>query len=267
MEKEKHSCFNTGESDIGYGRIHVPIAKICKMRCKYCNYMIDGNVNINTDNRPGASTFIINDKEDIKNYLKEKTKIYPNIEVIGVSGPGDPLDNIETLEILNDIMNENYNNYKLCICSCGYNYNNVVDRVKKLNKLEYLTLTINTFNVDKMKLLYRSVEDGLLKASEIIEQQKNIIKDMKNRNVKIKINTIYIPNINDKEINEMYNVLLEYGVDCFNLLPLRQINDQFNYDKNTYFEDFKNKVKELKELGYPMINKCSQCTSSACGKI
>lgn len=90
---------------------------------------------------------------------------------------------------------------------------------------------------------------------------------MKERNVKIKINTIYIPNINDNEINSMFSFLLKMGVDCFNLLPLRQINNQFNYDKDLYLDNFKNKVKELKELGFPMINKCSQCTSSACGRI
>lgn len=267
MEVEKHSCFNTSKNDVGYGRIHIPIAKVCKMGCKYCNYMVDGNLNLDTNNRPGASTFIINDKEGIKSYLKEKTKIFPNIDIIGVSGPGDPLDNIEIIKILNDVINEDYKNYKLCICSCGYNYNNVINRIEELNKLSYITITINTLNINKMKHLYRSVENGFLKAEKIIEQQLNMIKDMKKRNIKIKVNTIYIPTINNEEINEMYSILLKIGVDCFNLLPLRQINNQFNYDKIAYMNMFKNKVKELRELGFPMINKCSQCTSSACGKI
>ena len=267
MSVEMHSCFNTSKDDNGNGRIHVPIAKTCKMQCKYCNYIIDGNINININNRPGVTDFIINTREQIKNYLDEKTKIYPEIDIIGVSGPGDPLDNIDTLEILNYLINEYYKDYKLCICSCGYNYNNVIDRIKKLDKLKYLTLTINTFDVNKMNLLYRSVEDGFLNGKELIKQQKKIIKDMKKRNVKIKINTIYIPNVNDKEINKLFHILLKMGVDCFNLLPLRQINNYFNYDKMLYLENFKKKIKELKELGFPLINKCSQCTSSACGKI
>lgn len=267
MKNEIHSCFNTSSNDLGYGRIHIPIAKVCKMGCKYCNYVMDGNVGINIENRPGTSNLVINNREEMLKYLEEKTKIFPKINIIGVSGPGDPLDNMDNLEILNEVMNEQYKDYKLCICSCGYNYNNVINRIKNLNKLEYLTLTINTLDIRKMKFLYRSVNDGILKADEIINQQKSIIKDMKERNVKIKINTIYIPNINDNEINSMFSFLLKMGVDCFNLLPLRQINNQFNYDKDLYLDNFKNKVKELKELGFPMINKCSQCTSSACGRI
>lgn len=261
---DKHCCFNTSDVVFRSARIHVPLARKCSMGCRYCGYHIDHNICMPVSKRPGTSLIFVSTEDEIRSYLKKAFSLFPETGVIGVSGPGDPLENLTELALLKNIMEKDYPHVDLCLCTNGRNYQNYVALFEKPSVLKYLTLTMNTLDPQKSLKLYRSVTT-LAKAEEMIKNQLVIIKKAKEQNIKIKINTVFLQDVNTSEIEEMYLTLLEeYEVDCFNVLPYIPINAE------TFFSPidlcvFKETVLSLNEKGFPITKQCQQCRSDFCG--
>ena len=93
---EKHYCFNTGRIDEVWGRVHVPLARKCTLHCVYCSYRTDGNVTQDVW-RPGSAADIVEGHDGIYEYLSKSLKTFPDVRIIGVSGPGDPLENMQQM--------------------------------------------------------------------------------------------------------------------------------------------------------------------------
>ena len=112
---ERHCCFNTSEELFYSYRIHVPLARYCSLGCVYCNYIKDGNI---TDDayRPGTANCVVVSREEISEYLDRKISEFPLTHIIGVSGPGDPLENMDSLKTLISLMKQK--NPALCLCIC-----------------------------------------------------------------------------------------------------------------------------------------------------
>lgn len=259
----KHCCFNTTNSCVQNVRIHVPLAEICTMNCFYCNYKYDKNISKN-DNRPGIAKELVNGKNKIKDYLSEKITKFNDVNIIGVSGPGDPFQNPKALRYLIDIMKSQYNHLHLCLCTNGnFDYNEYID-ILKFEQLKFITITINTLDALKSMQIYKSIDTDA-SAKKMINNQISLIKFCKEIGLKVKVNTVYLENINCDDIVEMYSQLMKYNVDCFNLIPQVKINSNnkdFMCDKLKY----DNIIEELKSRDFPMIYHCYRCNADFCGK-
>lgn len=261
---DKHCCFNTSDVLFRSARIHVPLAKKCSMGCQYCGYHIDHNICMPTIKRPGTSLIVVSTENEIRTYLKKAFALFPETSIIGVSGPGDPLDNLMEMTLLKNIMEKDYPTVKLCLCTNGRNYQNYVTLFEHSPLLKYLTLTINTLIPQKNLKIYHSITT-LSKAEEMIKNQLKILQKAKEQDIKIKINTVFLQEINATEIEEMYLTLLEkYQVDCFNVLPFVPINTKTMFsvmDLNIFNET----IFSLNEKGFPITKQCQQCRSDFCG--
>lgn len=256
--KEKHYCYNTGPIEEVWGRIHVPLAKKCTLKCTYCSYLRDGN--ITDDNwRPGSSSGIVEGKETIYAYLKQAVNQYRNVKIIGVSGPGDPLENIIQVRELIAVMKEYYPDYYLCICTNGSIWNTDVQWLLKQPLLRYITLTINTIDMEKYPVLYQRYRD-LAVHRDMWENQLRIIRECTANGIKVKINTVYVPGTNDTEITEMYRRLREEGVSCFNLMP--QIDPESG--RNKHLPECEKLQATLAAQGFDMMTKCKHCRADHC---
>src|SRR5512141_901884 len=92
---DRHPCFNPGAKG-PHGRIHLPVAPHCNIRCNYCNRKFDC-VN---ESRPGVSSAILSPKQALV-YTEKVLEKEPRISVVGIAGPGDPFANpLETLETM-----------------------------------------------------------------------------------------------------------------------------------------------------------------------
>lgn len=259
----KHCCFNTERNIICSARIHVPLAEKCSMGCIYCNYINDRNITDRKD-RPGTAGMLVTGREGIKAYLEKAFELIPECNIVGISGPGEPLENYEQLEILQEIMKNQYPDKLLCVCSNGRYYEQFYRLVDNFKNVKYFTVTINSLNPNTVQHIYKSI-DSDREAVDLIDGQISIIKRAKQNGIKVKVNTVYLSGINDKEIVYMFSKLKEYGVDCFNLLNQIQSGNALQQMENASFDDYRMMRNYLAEQGFPLTSQCRQCRSDFCG--
>lgn len=259
---ETHCCFNTSEQKVCSARIHVPLAKLCTMGCIYCNYINDKN--ITKEFRPGVSSAVISIAE-IENYLRHCFDSFPKTEVIGVSGPGEPFDNIQELSMLAEIIQKKYPSKKLCVCTNGKNFSLFKEfAIKYKNVLHYITVTINTFDINKIMMLYESIKTKQ-QAEELLDNQLNIIKFAVANQIKSKINTVFISKINSGEVVKIFNDLRALGADCFNLMLQISSGNKQQIIENEENINYLECIRDLKRLKIPITKQCKMCRSDFCG--
>lgn len=260
-----HCCFCTDIHDYTpTQRIHVPLAKRCTMGCIYCRYNIDQNITENTI-RPGSAGRAVSTYTEIYNYLTEKIAEHENCHIIGVSGPGDPLENLNSLKTLYNILEKHFPKCSLCICTNGNKFISAQETIATFSELQYLTITINTLNVDTAIKLYSSITKQA-EAEELFKNQIFALDFMKSLGKKVKINTVCMPGINYNEIIDLHTTLLKHNVDCFNLLPYINIEGDSNSCTQLHYDSEVLKLrKQLQEYGIPLTCLCKQCRSDYCG--
>lgn len=260
----EHCCFCTDENNfVPTVRIHVPLAKICTMGCIYCSYELDSNLSSSFE-RPGVSNFVVTKNIDISEYVKKYMSKYPNTHVIGVSGPGEALDNFEQLKFLYDYLQLAYPDVVLCVCSNGKKYKEFKKELLSWNSLKYFTITINSFNPSSVIKIYRSV-NSYKEALNLIETQKTAIKELSMAEKKVKINIVYMPGINDLEIESLCQQVTLLGADCINLLPVIASKQFVVPQGDIIYEKVHMVKRDLISKGYKITHKCRRCRADFCG--
>jgi nitrogen fixation protein NifB len=82
---DTHPCFNE-KACKDFARMHIPVAPACNVQCNYCNRKYD----CTNESRPGVTSDVLSPEESVAKIRYVKTKV-PNLSVIGIAGPGDPL--------------------------------------------------------------------------------------------------------------------------------------------------------------------------------
>jgi nitrogen fixation protein NifB len=98
LDRHNHPCFNERAKGT-CGRVHLPVAADCNIKCNYCNRKYDC-VN---ESRPGVTSSVLNPDQAVL-YLERVLEKAPNITVAGIAGPGDAFANpkvtMETLRLV-----------------------------------------------------------------------------------------------------------------------------------------------------------------------
>ena len=93
-----HPCFNVHAKG-SCGRVHLPVAPDCNIKCNYCNRKYDC-VN---ESRPGVTSSVLTPDQAVL-YLERVLEKASNITVAGIAGPGDafadPKVTMETLRLI-----------------------------------------------------------------------------------------------------------------------------------------------------------------------
>ena len=256
---EKHYCFNieTLITEI-WGRIHVPLAEKCTLHCIYCDYYTDKNITSNIW-RPGTVSNTVKGQTDIYEYLKKAFEKFCNVKIVGVSGPGDPLENMEQIHSLVTVMHKYFPQKYLCLCTNGSIYNHDTEWLLNQSILRYITLTVNTMDIGKYPLIYRRYRDSSV-PRDMLENQLKIIRKCVNNKVKVKVNSVFMPDVNDNEIFEMFSRLRDEGVSCFNLIPkIDTVGGNSNLS-----DGYEELQKALISDGYPLMTRCNKCRADYC---
>jgi nitrogen fixation protein NifB len=82
-----HPCFNE-EAHRHFARMHIPVAPKCNIQCNYCNRKYD----CSNESRPGVTSEVLTPEQAVEKVRTVKARI-PELSVIGIAGPGDPLAN------------------------------------------------------------------------------------------------------------------------------------------------------------------------------
>ena len=87
-EKVKnHPCYSE-EAHHYFARMHVAVAPACNIQCNYCNRKYD----CANESRPGVVSEQLTPEQAVKKVLAVAATI-PQMTVLGIAGPGDPLAN------------------------------------------------------------------------------------------------------------------------------------------------------------------------------
>jgi nitrogen fixation protein NifB len=91
-----HPCYSPNAHH-KYARMHLAVAPACNVQCNYCNRKYD----CANESRPGVVSELLNVEQALQKARAVAAAI-PQLSVIGIAGPGDPLANqtrtFDTLE-------------------------------------------------------------------------------------------------------------------------------------------------------------------------
>ncbi len=263
---DNHPCFNK-DSKGSCGRVHLPVAPKCNIKCNYCNRKYDC-VN---ESRPGVTSGVLTPPQALA-YMDKVLEAEPRITVAGIAGPGDPMANaVETIETMR-LLKEKYPQLLFCLSSNGLNLPPHLDELAELG-VTHITVTMNAVDPAIGEKIYswaregKVVYQGRQAAERLIERQLESIKGAKERGMLVKVNTIIIPGINDAHIPEVTRKVAELGADIQNLLPLCPTADTPFADLE---EPSKDMVKELRAVAGEHIKQmthCKRCRADAVGLL
>lgn len=216
---EKHPCYCKDAHD-KYARIHLPVAPACNIQCNYCNRKYD----CSNESRPGVTSGVLNPEQALEKVIMIEQSL-DNLSVVGIAGPGDALANpsatFETLRLLKAYKSE----LIPCISTNGLALPDYVDEIEELG-ISHVTVTMNAVDPEVGQHIYSWIHyegityRGVDAARILLERQLEGIKMLTDRGILVKINTVLIPGINDKHINEVAKKIKELGVFIHNILPL-----------------------------------------------
>lgn len=260
---QEHPCFSE-KACHAFGRCHLPVAPNCNIQCNYCIRDFDC-VN---ESRPGVTTKVLTPQESVEMVRKVMAQ-YPYIKVIGIAGPGEPLANDETLETLR-LLHEEFPNVIKCISTNGLLLPEKIDLLQKYD-VGNITVTLNAIDPEIGAKIYQFINykgkryEGVEGAKILLENQLRGIEMAVARKMIVKVNTVYIPGINEKHIPEIAKKAGEMGVYTFNVIPLIA---QYRFSHITPpTPEMKRKMQDECSRYVRQMRHCQRCRADAIGKL
>ncbi len=214
-----HPCYSE-EAHHHYARMHVAVAPACNIQCHYCNRKYD----CANESRPGVVSELLTPDQAVKKVMAVAATI-PQMTVLGIAGPGDPLANPErTLSTFRDLTAK-APDIKLCVSTNGLALPDVVDELCEHN-IDHVTITINCVDPEVGAKIYpwifwknRRIK-GVNGAKILIEQQQKGLEMLVERGVLVKVNSVMIPGVNDEHLKEVSKIVKAKGAFLHNVMPL-----------------------------------------------
>ena len=259
----EHPCYSD-KACHAFGRCHLPVAPKCNIQCNYCVRDFDC-VN---ESRPGVTSRVLPPKEAL-DLVRDVIKEYPYVKVIGIAGPGEPLANPETFEALR-LVHEEFPHLIMCISTNGLLLPESIEVLAKYD-VGNVTVTLNAIDPAIGEKIYSWVEydgkkyHGREAAELLLSQQLKGIEMAVAKKMFVKINTVYIPGINDEHIPEIAKKVGEMGAFTFNVIPLIP---QYKFAGIT--PPTPKEKREMQDRCAPYIKQmrhCARCRADAIGKL
>lgn len=214
-----HPCYSE-EAHHHYARMHVAVAPACNIQCHYCNRKYD----CANESRPGVVSEVLSPEQAVKKVLAVAANI-PQMTVLGIAGPGDPLANPERTFATFRALSELAPDIKLCVSTNGLALPGLVDELCTHN-IDHVTITINCLDPSVGEKIYpwifwnnRRIK-GRKAAEILIEQQLKGLDQLVARGVLVKINSVMIPGVNDHHLEQVSKVVKAKGAFLHNVMPL-----------------------------------------------
>ena len=267
-----HPCYSQ-DAHQHYARIHVAVAPACNIQCNYCNRKYD----CSNESRPGVTSYKMTPEEAVKKILFVGGHV-PQLSVVGIAGPGDGLANpkqtFETFRLVQKYAPD----VKLCLSTNGLKIADCIDEITKFN-IEHVTVTLNTVDesgeigakiypwVYYNKKRYRGVEAAKL----LLQKQIEGIKLLVSHGILVKVNSVLIPGINDKELVNVSKKIKALGVFIYNIMPLvskPEFGTKFGLE-GIKSASSKAVMKAQEECGIDvkLMRHCRQCRADAVGLL
>ena len=262
---DNHPCYNE-DAHRRSARMHLPVAPACNIQCNYCNRKFD----CTNESRPGVTSEVLTPEQAASKvaYVKERL---PNLSVIGIAGPGDPLANEATFDTL-ALIGQRFPDLTLCISTNGLALPANAERLHDLG-VRFVTVTINAPDPETGSKVYSRVlwEGRSLSGTEgaeiLLRNQLDGIRMCADLGMLVKANIVMIPDVNTSVIPELVKKVKSLGAYIVNILPLIPV-------PGTAFENLRGPTpterRELMDecsLDARMMRHCRQCRADAIGLL
>ncbi len=257
----RHPCFDEKAHRL-VGRLHLPVAPRCNIQCAYCERKI-GCVH---DQRPGVSSRVLSPFE-VKDYVAQVLTLEPRIEVVGVAGPGEALANEETFEALM-VVREHFPHLKICVATNGLA---LPERLPQLLKLgvSFLSVTVSAATPETGARLVRFVREGkgsitgASGAALLLKRQLEGIARAAEAGIRVKVNTVLVPGINDHEMAEIARLVARAGASLMNIIPLIPLGE-FRGKRPPSRQEVLS-ARRMASRYMPQFLSCKRCRADAFG--
>ena len=270
-EKVKnHPCYSE-QAHHHYARMHVAVAPACNIQCNYCNRKYD----CANESRPGVVSERLTPEQAAKKVLAVASTI-PQMTVLGIAGPGDPLANPAKTFKTFELVAEQAPDIKLCLSTNGLALPKLVDTIQKYN-VDHVTITINAVDPEVGAKIYPWIfynhrrYTGVDAASILLENQLRGLEMLTERGILAKINSVMIPGINDKHLIEVNREVKARGAFLHNIMPLISEAEHgtvfgLTGQRGPSAQELK-ALQDACEGGTNMMRHCRQCRADAVGLL
>lgn len=270
LQVQDHPCYSE-QAHHYFARMHAAVAPACNIQCNYCNRKYD----CANESRPGVVSEVLTPEQAVRKTLAVAAEI-PQMSVLGIAGPGDPLANPERTFATFRGLAEKAPDIKLCVSTNGLTLPEHVDELARHN-IGHVTITINCVDADIGAKIYpwifwkhRRVR-GRAAAEILIAQQQKGLEMLVARGILVKVNSVMIPGVNDEHLKEVSRVVKAKGAFLHNVMPL--ISEA---EHGTFFglmgqrSPTSTELKALQDAcagDMAMMRHCRQCRADAVGML
>jgi len=267
---QNHPCYSE-DAHHYFARMHVAVAPACNIQCHYCNRKYD----CSNESRPGVVSELLTPDQAVKK-VKAVAANIPQMTVLGIAGPGDPLANPERTFSTFRQLTEETPDIKLCVSTNGLALPESVEELSKHN-IDHVTITINCVDPEIGAKIYpwifwngRRIR-GVKAAKILIEQQQKGLEMLTARGILVKVNSVMIPGVNDEHLKEVSRIVKQKGAFLHNVMPLIA-----EAEHGTFYGLMGQRGPEPEELqalqedcsgDMNMMRHCRQCRADAVGLL
>ena len=257
-----HPCFSNKRGDL-WARIHLPVALKCNVKCIFCDH---NNGSSCHTSKPGYSASLLSPAEAIDITRKEMNQ-NPNLKIIAISGPGEPLYNAETFEVLESIRKIGIE-CKLCLSTNGVLLGENAETLGNLG-VDSISVSMNGISPEVVASIYEwavlngNKMNGTEMAKDIISRQLEGIEIASKNGITVKVNTVLIPELNTLEIHALARQVSIAGAVLQNIVPLipcstsQKLRPPTNSELTT--------ARSIGSTYLPQFSHCKQCRSDVVG--
>jgi nitrogen fixation protein NifB len=270
-EKVKnHPCYSE-EAHHHYARMHVAVAPACNIQCNYCNRKYD----CANESRPGVVSEKLTPEQAAKKVMAVASTI-PQMTVLGIAGPGDPLANPQKTFKTFELIARDAPDIKLCLSTNGLALPDHVDTIKKFN-VDHVTITVNMIDPEIGAKIYPWIfykhkrYTGVEAARILTERQMQGLEMLTERGILCKVNSVMIPGINDKHLVEVNRAVKSRGAFLHNIMPLISAPEHgtvfgLTGQRGPTAQELK-ALQDSCEGEMNMMRHCRQCRADAVGLL
>ncbi|MCK9200893.1 MAG: nitrogenase cofactor biosynthesis protein NifB [Gallionella sp.] len=267
---KNHPCYSE-EAHHYFARMHVAVAPACNIQCNYCNRKYD----CSNESRPGVVSEVLKPEQAVKKVLAVAATI-PQMTVLGIAGPGDALANpARTFETFRKL-SEQAPDIKLCVSTNGLALPENVEEMSSYN-IDHVTITINCVDPDVGAQIYPWIfwNNKRIKGREaaeiLIAQQQKGLEMLVAKGILVKVNSVLIPGVNDKHLEEVSKIVKAKGAFLHNVMPLISEAEHGTYygltGQRGPTHDELQALQDACAGDMNMMRHCRQCRADAVGLL
>lgn len=203
-----HPCFGVA-SRRTKGRLHLPVASRANARIKF--------------SAPGKARQAMQ-PEVALTWLRSIMDSGTEIDIVGVTGPGDPLATPESTIKTLRLVREAYPDLDLCLTTVGIGGAAAADDLSDIG-LSHVTLLVDAVSVEVAERLYAWIRPATktvpLKeaAGILIREQADAVTALSKAGITVKVNTTVYPGINAGHVEEIASTMAGLGAAIMAVCP------------------------------------------------